>query len=264
MRARFYGSLLGMRVSTSLTTGMQYRWDFLIDMVMSLFWAGVSLLPLWVVGGVRHDVEGWTFPEMVVVTAWFVLLKGVIDGAVNPSLIAVVEHIRQGTLDFVLLKPADAQFLVSTEKFNPLKMVDVLAGLLLLAYGFRLLGRTPEPAHVAAALLLLVAAVAVLYSVWLLVVCVAFWVVRLDNLAYLFMAVFDFARWPVSIFKGALRFVFTFVVPLAVMTTYPAEAILGRLAPAVGVAALVGSLLFAAVARTVWNRAIAHYTSASS
>ena len=30
-----------------------------------------------------------------------------------------------------------------------------------------------------------------------------------------------------TIFRGALRFVFTFVIPLALMTTYPAEAILG-------------------------------------
>src|SRR5947207_11852459 len=147
-----------MRVSTSLTTGMQYRWDFLIDMVMSLFWAGVSLLPLWVVGGVRHDVEGWTFPEMVVVTAWFVLLKGVIDGAVNPSLIAVVEHIRQGTLDFVLLKPADAQFLVSTEKFEPWRGLDAIAALALFAWAFVLLGRPPPIAGVLVAIALLACA----------------------------------------------------------------------------------------------------------
>jgi ABC-2 type transport system permease protein len=29
----------------------------------------------------------------------------------------VMDHIRKGTLDFVLLKPADAQFLVSTARF---------------------------------------------------------------------------------------------------------------------------------------------------
>ena len=264
MRLAFYLSLLGMRVRTSLTTGMQYRWDFIIDIFMSLFWAGVSLLPLWVIGNLRQSVEGWTYPEMVIVTGWFVLLKGFIDGAINPSLMAVVEHIRQGTLDFVLIKPADAQFLVSTEKFDLLKMVDLIAGLLLLSYGFHLLHRTPSLMNVGAALLLLLASVAVLYSLWLLVVCVAFWVVRLDNLAYLFMSVFDFARWPVSIFKGVLGFVFTFVIPLAIMTTYPAEALLNRLDRRVGLAALAGAIAFSWLARLIWTRAISKYTSASS
>src|SRR5205085_1213406 len=144
LRPGYYASLVLMRARTSLTTGMQYRWDFLIDVAMSIFWAFVSLLPLWVFGGAGRSVEGWSYPEMVVVTGWFILLKGLIDGAINPSLIAVVDHIRQGTLDFVLIKPADAQFLVSTEKFDLLKSVDGLAGLLLLGYGFRLLGRAPD------------------------------------------------------------------------------------------------------------------------
>src|SRR5947209_13019274 len=98
---------------------------------------------------------------MVVVAAWFILLKGLIDGAINPSLIAVVEHIRQGTLDFVLVKPADAQFLVSTEKFNVLKMIDGIAGLLTLAWGFHLLGRAPGLREIAGAALLLVASATV-------------------------------------------------------------------------------------------------------
>jgi len=261
---RFYLRLIWMRLRTSLTTGMQYRWDFLIDTAMSIFWAGVSLLPLWVFGGAARAVEGWTYPEMVIVTGWFILLKGLIDGAINPSLIAVVDHIRQGTLDFVLIKPADAQFLVSTEKFDPLKMVDAIAGLLVLVHGFHLLGRAPHPSAIGGALLLLVAAATVLYSLWILVVCVAFWAVRLDNLPYLFMSIFDFARWPVSIFRGAMRFLFTFVIPLSIMTTYPSLALLGKLRPSTAALAFGGAIAFAAVARAVWLRAISRYTSASS
>ena len=68
--------------------------------------------------------------------AWFILLKGLIDGAINPSLIAVVEHIRQGTLDFVLIKPADAQFLVSTAKFEVWRIVDVFASLAVFVWAF--------------------------------------------------------------------------------------------------------------------------------
>jgi ABC-2 type transport system permease protein len=93
---------------------------------------------------------------------------------------------------------------------------------------------------------------------------VAFWVVRLDNLSYLFNSIFDFAHWPVSIYRGVWRIVFTFVIPLAVMTTYPAEALLGRLDPTTALAAVGGSLFFATLARGVWNQAIKRYTSASS
>jgi ABC-2 type transport system permease protein len=261
---RRYAGLLWLQLRTSLQTGMQYRWDFLVEGLMGLFFALLTLLPLWVFRRNVGTLPGWSFPEMVVVVGWFTLLKGLIDGAVNPSLIVVVEHIRRGTLDFVLLKPVDAQFLVSSARFEPWKILDVLAGVGMCVWSFTALGRWPAPVDLAAALLLLVSACLVLYSTWILVVSAAFWVVRLDNLAYLFMSIFDFARWPITVFRGAVRFVFTFVVPLALMTTYPAMALLGTLSPATGALAVVGALLFAAAARAVWLRAIARYTSASS
>jgi ABC-2 type transport system permease protein len=259
-----YLRLLALELRLSLATGMQYRWNFVVDGLVSCLWTALGLVPLYIALHDRPPVAGWTFDRALVVVGFFTLLRGVLDGAVNPSLLAVVEQIRQGTLDFVLLKPADAQFLVSTARFEVWKGLDVLAALGILAWAFRQLGHGPSAAGVVLAVGLLVCATMVLYSLWILVVAAAFWVVRLDNLAFLFGALFDFARWPVSIFRGAFLLLFTFVIPLGLMTTYPAEALLGDLVPRTALYSLLGSLAFAALARTVWTRAIAHYTSASS
>ena len=164
----------------------------------------------------------------------------------------------------MLLKPADAQFLVSTAKFEPWRVIDVAGALAIFVYAFHLLGRWPAPSAAALALVFLVVAVFILYSIWILVVSAAFWVVKVDNLSYLFGSLFDAGRWPITIFKGALRFVFTYVFPLAVMTTYPAEALLGRLSAYTAVKAIAGGMVFAALARWVWLRALRLYTSASS
>ena len=103
-----------------------------------------------------------------------------------------------------------------------------------------------------------------LYSLWILTVSAAFYVVKVDNLTYLFSSIFDAARWPSSVFRGVLRFVFTFVIPLALMTTYPAQAMLGKLTAQTLLFAVVGSVLFALLARLIWLRSIGKYTSASS
>src|SRR5690606_29354492 len=158
--------------------------------------------------------------------------------------------------DFVLLKPADAQFLVSTARFELWKGADVLAGLLLLAWALAEIGHLPSPLAVATTAALLVGAVAILYSLWILVVSLAFVVVKVDNLSYLFASVFDAARWPSSVYRGILSFLFTFVIPLAVMTTYPALAILDRIRPLQAGGALIGAALFSLLARAVWMRAI--------
>ena len=257
-----YLRLLGVQLRASALLTLQYRVDFLIDAVMSLFWTASALVPLLVLFDKRTTVVGWTWPEALLVVAFFTLLKGVLDGAIQPALQSVVEHIRKGTLDFVLLKPADAQFLVSTAKFELWKAADMVGGLILLGWALTELGVVPSAGDVLTTLALFAAAIAIMYSLWILVVSLAFVVVKVDNLSYLFASIYDAARWPASMYRGVLSFVFTFVIPLAVMTTFPALAILGRLQLAQAVWAIAGAGVFSFVARLVWKNAIRHYTSA--
>jgi viologen exporter family transport system permease protein len=259
---RRYLRLLQTQVRASLLYGLQYRLDFVLDGLTGGFWTVSAILPLVVVFQSRPTIVGWTFGEALMVTGWFTFLEGILEGALNPSLSIVVEHIRKGTFDFVLLKPADAQFLVSTARLQPWRATNVLIAGGIFAWGFRLLGRGPTPAALAAAALAMVAAVAVLYSLKTLAVSAAFYVVRVDNLAHLFDAVFDAARWPAPIFRGAVRFVFTFLIPLALMTTYPARALLGTLPLCTLGLALAGAVGSLALSRVVWSAAIARYTSA--
>ena len=210
-------------------------------------------------------MAGWSFGESLLVLGFFLLLKSVLEGAVNPSLLTVVEHIRKGTLDFVLLKPADAQFLVSTAKFDASSAIGAAGATGLFIAGFIEAGTWAVArgrAHHAT--LLLTTSIGLLYSLWILVISAAFYVVRVDNLSYLMTSVFDAARWPSTIFRGSLHILFTFVVPLALMTTYPAEALLDRFNLLQALGALAGACVFALIARLVWVQSVAKYTSASS
>jgi ABC-2 type transport system permease protein len=259
-----YARLLGVQLKASALVALQYRYDFMVEGLIEAFWIVTALIPLFVVFHIRDTLAGWSFPEALLVVGWFTLLQAILEGAISPSLTAVVEHIRKGTLDFVLLKPADAQFLVSTAKFQPWRSLNVLTAIAIFAYGFHLLGRAPTLGGLVAAFILLCTAILLLYSLWILTVSAAFYVVRVDNLTYFFDSIFDAARWPSSVFRGILHFVFTFVIPLALMTTFPAQAMLGKLSTSTFLTAVCGAVAFAVLARLMWLRSIGKYTSASS
>jgi ABC-2 type transport system permease protein len=257
-----YLRLLSMQLRASLLLSMQYRMEFLLDGFVEIFWMATAIVPLFVVYGLRPTIAGWSFGEALMVMGWFTFLQGVLEGVINPSLVTVVEHIRKGTLDLLLIKPADAQFLVSTARIQPWKSVNVLTAVGVFAWGFHLLGRQPDLGAVALAAVTALAAIAILYSLWMLAVSAAFYLVRIDNLTQLFIAVFDAARWPVQVFGRVVRTIFTFVIPLALMTTVPAEALLGRLALPSLAGCLGGAVLALALSRRVWLASIARYTSA--
>ena len=259
-----YARLLGVQLRASALLGMQYRYDFLIDGLIEAFWIVTALVPLFVVFRTTKTLAGWSFGEALMVIGWFTLLQAILEGAINPSLTAVVDHIRKGTLDFVLLKPADAQFLVSTAKFQPWRSLNVLTAIGIFAYSFHLLGTSPSAVGIAEAFALLCTATVLLYSLWILTVSAAFYVVKVDNLTYFFESIFDAARWPSSVFRGILHIVFTFVIPLALMTTFPAQALLGKLSLSTFTTAVCGAAVFAVLSRLMWLQSIGKYTSASS
>jgi ABC-2 type transport system permease protein len=249
---------------TSIVTQMQYRADFIIQMCMAIFWVFWNVAPLVVIFRLRPEIAGFDLEQAMLVMSAFLILKSMLDGLIQPNMIAVVEHIRTGTLDFILLKPTDSQLLVSTARVAPAKLVDFAVGVGIAVWSISRQDPAPGIDRLALGALLLFAGAASLYSLWLLVICTAFWFVRIDNLSYLFGALFDAARWPITIFRGWVRFVLTFILPIAVMTSFPALALLGRLPPEGAFLALGLSLAFLMISRRVWLWALQHYASASS
>ena len=259
---RRYVRLFAIQLKSAALLSLQYRLDFFFQVLMSVFWTATALVPLWVLFSMRTGVAGWSAHEALIVAGFFIALKGVLQGAIQPSLTNVVEHIRKGTLDFLLLKPVDAQFLLSTSKLELAHTIDLIAGFALAGWALAASGHRPSLQSVLLALLILLSAVAILYAIWVLVVSLAFKVVKIDNLSYLIVSTFDAARWPSSVFRGALAFVFTFIVPLSLMTTYPALALLGRIEPIQVVTSVLVALGFLLGARRVWLRSVRSYTGA--
>ena len=170
-----YARLLYHQLRGSLLHAAQYRGDFVIDASVEVLWAGLAVVPLLIVYGQRADIAGWTFGEALLVTGFFTLLQGVLEGAINPSVTAVVEHVRKGTLDFVLLKPADAQFLVSTARFEPWRAINLLTAAVIFTLAFQQLGAPPTAGGLLLAAASLLAAVTILYSLWILTVSASFY-----------------------------------------------------------------------------------------
>ena len=58
-------------------------------------------------------IGGWKFEQALIIQGIYTILNGITNTWFNPNLTEIVKHIREGTLDFVLLKPIDSQFFIS-------------------------------------------------------------------------------------------------------------------------------------------------------
>jgi len=259
-----YLKLIQIFYKNCLLVDLEYRANFLINSVMSVFWASFAILGIKILFLHRDHIGDWSYYEVLLVIGLFQLFTGVMEGVLRPNVTQIVEQIRLGTMDFLLTKPVSSQFLASMRYVRVWHLVDVAVGVGICGYALYRLQVQVSVWQAVLFLLLLCSATVLLYSLWLLMVTTAFWFVRIDNITHLFSAVFDAGRFPVTIYPGWVQGVLLFVVPVGFITTVPAAAALGRLS--LGYAAL--SFAMAAVMFVVsyffWRFAVRHYSSASS
>jgi len=249
--------------STSLAAEMEYRSNFLMATLSSLFGLCATLFNLSLFYRAGADLGGWSWRQALLVLGLFTVLSGLSRTVFEPNLSRIVEHVRTGTLDFILLKPIDSQLWLSTRRLSPWGLPDILLGLALLAYSTAVLEL--ELVACLVALVPVLASLTILYSIWFIVAATTIWYVKIYNVTDVLQAWIDAGRFPIDSFPpGVYRFIFTFVVPVAFLTTVPARTMLGAIEPRwllYGAALALGLFLFS---RVFWRFALRFYTSASS
>ncbi len=257
-----YLNVLKLFWSTAIAAELEYRVNFLISTLTSLGNLGGSIFGLSLFYGNNYNFAGWKWEEALVVLGVFTVLQGFSTTFLVPNLNRIVTHVQEGTLDFVLLKPISSQFWLSTRSISPWGLPDLIFGSLLLGYAGNKLGLAMSNYLISAVPMLF--GTLILYSLWFMLGATSIWFVRIYNVTEVLRGLLEAGRYPLVAYPAAYRFFFTFIVPVAFITTVPAEAMLGRvhLNWIGGAGVLAIALLFAS--RAFWRFVLRFYTSASS
>jgi len=243
---------------------MEFRAQFFAGIIGYLIWTGVSLLFIQVVFGKVGAVRGWTRQEMWVLYGTYVIIESFAWGLLGPNMWRFSSQVRDGTLDLALTKPVNTQFFVSTRYIDPNGVLNCVPGVALLWYGLAQLSHHPTPLQWGLWLALLLCGLIMAYSVWFLCVTWSIWAVKLEAIAVVFDPMMQMARFPVQIYPQRLQAMLTTVLPVAFLTTFPAEALLGRgRLETLGAAFALASLMLWLTHR-FFQFALRYYSSASS
>ena len=243
---------------------LAYRVNFFVQLFESLLELATAIAGLAVIFSYTSRLGGWTQDQVLALVGVFFLVGGAIRFVLQPSLEQLIESVRDGTLDFTLVKPEDAQLVSSIQRVEIWKLTDVGLGIAVLAVSLARMGEHVGRLQALEFAAALIAGGIIVYSFWVILATSAFWLVRVENILVVFQSMYEAGRWPVSIYPGWLRFALTFVVPVGFAVTVPAQALAGHLTWQVlaGAWALAAGLFVAA--RLFWKLGLRHYQGASS
>lgn len=259
-----YLRLLKTFYRTSIQTDMEYRADFFTRVVASLLGLVTTAGALSVAFTYTLQIKGWIFAQVMVLLAVYYLMNGIIEMFIAPNMREIMNQVRQGTLDFVLLKPVNSQFIATFRTVNVWRIGDVFVGIILSVYTITRLGLQIGLGQAGAFAVALAAGVAVVYSVWLFLVTLTFWFVKLENIEQLVWQAFESGRYPIEIYPLWLRIGLTYVIPVAFIITVPAQALSGRLPMVTLCVALVVAASMLTLSGAFWRFGLKHYTGASA
>jgi ABC-2 type transport system permease protein len=243
---------------------LEYRSEFLGNLVSSFFGIGIAILTVNIFFYQTDQLGGWAYADVLVLLGVFNTLRGLIDFALRPNMPRLLEHVRRGTLDYILTKPVDSMFYVSFRHLVFWRLIDVLLGLGVIGYGLMVKRYIPSLFDVLIFLITIAASFVLIYSLWMMLMTTSFWVIRIDDLSFIFDSFFETARFPIGMYRGWVRVVLTYVLPAAVITNMPALSLLGKWDTATALIAVLLALVFLWLARRFWRFALRFYTSASS
>ncbi len=249
-------------VRNSLVREMEFRANFFASLATIIGWLLYYVALIRIIFLNTESVAGWSEGETLILVGSFTIIWALLNGLCYDNLSELPLQIQKGTFDLVLTKPVDSQFFSSTRRLALPELARVVGSVLVVLYGVQAAGLRPSSGQVVLYLLLMACGLVILYSIYAMLMTVAFWLVRIQNLDVVLWSTVTIARYPIDIFSRVPRFLFTFIVPLAFLSTVPARALRGILdAPmvAVGVLFAVG---LAVASRLFWRFALRFYSSA--
>jgi ABC-2 type transport system permease protein len=239
---------------------MQYRLDFIISSI-GMFVSSLATLGIfWVIFDNVPDIAGWTLMEMVFIYAFYMI-------AISPMQILFDHawqlrfHVQQGSFIKYYFRPLNMMFYYMSEMFDIKGLTQLAAGIILLVYASIQLNIDWTLARFALLVMTVFSAALVQISIIVAASCATFWVMDSYPVLGLAWKLREFSPYPMTIFDGAFRFTFTYLIPIGFVAFYPSQLFLRpeEVSPLIYFSPIIGMGLFA-ITYWIWTKGINSYT----
>jgi ABC-2 type transport system permease protein len=262
-----YFEIYRIMFRNSLIREMSFKANFILWMAVELLWFLGQIVFIEVMFQYVNQIAGWSKWEVVLLIGTHQIISQLFQAFFYMNVSNLPELVRTGKLDFLLLQPADSQFVVSTKQFGFDSAVNALVGVAIVVFSLIRLGIAPRAEQVALYLAAVGLGVSIHYSIMFFLATLSFWIVRAQGLIYGYYNLFNIARYPDSVFRrGVFKLVFSWFIPVIIVANVPAR-ILARSfehSPSLMLQLIVASLFAVAATRGFWRVALRRYSSASS
>ena len=256
--------LLSAFFKVNVQMALAYRADTIVNILLNLMWLGWELLSLNIIFSNTTTLGGWGLGELIALLGVFRLVNTMMIAIIWPNTEKFNQSIRDGSMDYTILQPVNSMFLVTFSRITVWRIWDLVLAIVLIVVGINISGDTTSPLSILTFILLTLSGAVVIYSLWIVLIALTFWFTKFDNNVTILHALLDAGRYPVTVYPAWLRIIVTFVIPVAVATTIPLQALRGDLNLNQVILFFTVGVVSFLIASRVWKSGLKQYSGASS
>lgn len=256
--------LLSSFLKVNIQMSLAYRADTIVNILLNLMWLGWELLSLNIIFSNTTTLGGWGLGELIALLGVFRLVNTLMIALIWPNTEKFNSSIRDGSMDYTILQPINSMFLVTFSRITVWRIWDLVLAIILIVVGINMAGDVITPLNILTFILLAITGMIIIYSLWIVLIAMTFWFTKFDNNVTILHALLDAGRYPATVYPVWLRVIVTFIIPVAVATTIPLQALRGDLGSGQILLFVLVSIISFWVASKVWKRGLKQYSGASS
>jgi ABC-2 type transport system permease protein len=212
-----------------------------------------------------ESVGTWTKWEMILLVGASNFIQQLYQAFFLTNCTNLSELVRTGKMDFLLLLPVNTRFLVSLRVVDLGAFVNALFGLCVMIFAAAKLNLHPTVAQIAGFSALCVVGILIHYSLMFILATICFWTVRAQGIVWGYYNLFNIARMPDEAFRGAFKAVFTFALPVLLVSNVPVRVLADKItSPAMWLVLIGLGVVWAMISEWFWRLSLRRYTSAST
>ncbi len=253
-----YWHLLGLNIERALA----FRVHFLLLILMDICFYCSILFTIDFTFRLTGPLGGWSREHFLFFACFMLAVDQLHMTFVSESFWNFSADIRTGTLDFILLRPANAIFITFFRFIRAGSFVLAPVPWLLMAHFGGNIGLSTI-AWIALPFMVLLA-LALITAIEILLMISGFWLVDSIGMNFLRMQLQDISRWPDFVYQATFRRVFTFVLPVLLASSAPVHFLFDQHKFLGVLYSLLALALITVAIRFLWHRGLQKYESASS
>ena len=258
-------ALWGILMKNSLMGQLEYRMNFFTGIAMELGYFLAKIVYMLVVYKTGVPINGLTPDEVLVFFGSYMIATGPYAGLYMMNLFNIGRQVQTGELDLLLVKPVSLQFILTLRRSDvAIFATDVLLGIAAVIVGLVRMAAPVNALDILGYLGYMVTGSLVAYAMFLLPQVLAFRLIKTNGLAGLVDSSWDFNNMPMGTYTRLVQQIGVFVVPIFVITNFPALFILKKMEPLYAVWGIAGPFIWLFFTSFLFNRGLRHYQSASS